>query len=439
MIASSPMSDIHESLLQSLRSGDCIAFLGSGFTSAANLPSWRTLLQQLAGRPEIDDARRAHVQALLEKRTAHANDEAAQVLEDGLGRAVFTADLAARLGRPEPTPAMEARLRWLRGIPFRAILTTNFDTLLDGHTPAAGAFRSVLRPEGSDPWWKRLFRDGGPTEVPVLKIHGDVRHPETVVLTRKDYRRLLYGTPGYQGFLRAVLANRPVLYLGFSFTDAYLNELRSEILALLGYTGDVPLAHAIISDVPELTRAHYLQHEGINILTYDTLGQTDYSGFDRLLASIHHQTNPLFHFSSLLADKRLLWVDPTPGNNEHLTRFFDRAHEARGVRPSSAQVELCAAGDEALARIEAAASSAKPFDVVITHWGSKFTPPTAVRLLEGVRQRDLRVPVLIFSKKAHADARKPQALAMGAQAYCFSNDGLLRSIERILSPGLETG
>lgn len=49
------------------------------------------------------------------------------------------------------------------------------------------------------------------------------------------------------------------------------------------------------------------------------------------------------------------------------------------------------------------------------------------------------MPVLIFSRREHADARKPQALAMGAQAYCFSNDGLLRAIERILSPGLTTG
>jgi hypothetical protein len=199
------------------------------------------------------------------------------------------------------------------------------------------------------------------------------------------------------------------------------------------------VAHAIINDVPELTRAHYLRHEGIHILTYDTLGKTDYSGFDRLLEEIHDQTNPLFHFGSLLAHKRLLWVDPNPGNNEHLTRFFDLAHEARGVRPGSVQVELCSSGDEALGRIEAAQRAATPYDFVISHWGSKYEPPTAVRLLEGMRQQDLRVPVLIFSRKVHADVRKPQALAMGAQAYCFSNDGLMRSIERILSPGLETG
>ncbi len=56
-----------------------------------------------------------------------------------------------------------------------------------------------------------------------------------------------------------------------------------------------------------------------------------------------------------------------------------------------------------------------------------------------MRKRNLRSPVLIFSTRKHADTRKSQALALGAQAYCFSEDGLLRSMERILSPGDETG
>jgi hypothetical protein len=137
--------------------------------------------------------------------------------------------------------------------------------------------------------------------MPVIKIHGDVGSPETIVITRKDYRRHLYNNPGYQVFLRAMLANHPVLYLGFSFTDAYLNEIRSEILALLGYGGDGPVAYAIINDIPQLTREHYLRHEGIDILTYDTRGGTDFSGFDLLLRELHDQTNPLFHFGSLLA------------------------------------------------------------------------------------------------------------------------------------------
>ncbi len=333
------MNDLSEDLLCSLRSGDCVAFVGSGFAGAAKLPSWSKLLDELSHQEGFDPARRAHVQALLKKETAHAYDEAAQVIEDMLGRAAFTEQLRARMANPALTDAMKRRLGWLHGIPFRAILTTNFDGVLDGETPGIDSFWNVLRPEGSNPWWKRLFHSDQPRPVPVLKIHGDVRHPETVVITRRDYRRLLYGNPGYRAFLRAVLAHRPVLYIGFSFTDAYLNELRSEILALLGYSGEVPVAYAIINDVPVVTREHYRRHEGIEILTYDTSGGTDFSGFDKLLKQLHDQTNPLFHFGALLHGRRLLWVDPRRTNNEHLRSFFRLTKDVAAVRQDSFVVE----------------------------------------------------------------------------------------------------
>lgn len=430
----SSLPSVPETLIDAIRSGDCIALVGAGFAGAASLPSWRALLSDLAERPELEPSLRAHVHALLGIGTAHAYDEAAQSLEDALSRAVFAAELAARLRQPALPEAMERRLRWLRGIPFRAIVTTNFDGLLTGSTPVPGAYRDVLRPEAKNPWWKGFFRTNAALDVPVLKIHGDIRSPETVVITRRDYRRLLYNNPGYQGFLRAMLANHPVLYLGFSFTDAYLNEIRSEILALLGYDGGGPVAHAIINDIPELTRGHYLRHEGIHILTYNTKGGTDFSRFDDLLGEIHDRTNPLFHFGGLLAQKRLLWVDPNPGNNVHLERFFVLSKEVAAVDRSSFHLESVTNAEDALSRLEATAASS-PFDLVITHWGQNQGPtPTAVRLLEGLRRQDLRCPVIVFATRKYAGTCKPQALRLGAQAYCFTNDDLLRAIEYVLSP-----
>mgnify|MGYP002388440496 CR=1 FL=1 len=89
-------------------------------------------------------------------------------------------------------------------------------------------------------------REAGP---PVVKLHGDLlAEPPDVVLTRRDYRQRLYGSPAYTTFLKSLFATSTVLYLGFSFTDAYLNELRSEILALVDYrTGDRPLAYAVVN------------------------------------------------------------------------------------------------------------------------------------------------------------------------------------------------
>jgi hypothetical protein len=48
--------------------------------------------------------------------------------------------------------------------------------------------------------------------------------------------------------------------------------------------------------------------------------------------------------------------------------------------------------------------------------------------------------VLVFSiNNPYVDWRKKKALSLGAQTYCFTSAALVRTIERILSPGRETG
>ena len=88
----------------------------------------------------------------------------------------------------------------------------------------------------------------------VVKLHGDIdliteRSDPEVVLTRTDYRKLLFEDSRYSNFLRALLATRTILFLGFSFSDGYLNLLRSEILALLRHDPQEPMAYAVLNDV----------------------------------------------------------------------------------------------------------------------------------------------------------------------------------------------
>lgn len=90
---------------------------------------------------------------------------AAQLLFDSHGEDVFRDRLALAL-RKEPLPAdMRLRLKHLYGIPFRAILTTNFDPLLPGLPPGPEAYRKLLRGRRPSPWREALARvalDPGP-------------------------------------------------------------------------------------------------------------------------------------------------------------------------------------------------------------------------------------------------------------------------------------
>ena len=429
-------AQIPGALINEIHDGNCVAFVGAGF-SAAVIPPWGELLRGLATESAVGDDVEDHVESLVLKGSAHAFDEAAQVLEDQLGRDAFLDQLESLLTQRDERP-MSQRLSWLRGIPFRSILTTNFDPLLPGSTPGPEAYRRILRPEAYR-WWETRYW-GNAEGAATLKLHGDVGKGE-IVLTRRDYRRHLYSDPAYITFLRTMVATTTVLYMGFSFEDAYLNELRSEILALLGQ-GDqsTPVAYAIGNDVPPGTQNHFRKHEGIEVLSYDTHGGEDFSGFDDYLGGIYQQTNPLVRFGRLLASRRILWIDPRPSNNGEA---FDYLETAAAVADQERNPLVTVnTADEGVAALASAQNSGESFDLVITHWGeaAALTPggeacSAAVGLLGAIRYRDLRCPVIVFASAANADERKFAVLRMGALAYCYSFGDLYKRIEETLSSG----
>jgi hypothetical protein len=231
-------------------------------------------------------------------------------------------------------------------------------------------------------------------------------------------------------FLRSILTTTTVLYLGFSFEDAYLNELRSEILATMGDPGPraAPLAYSVMADVPPLTVKHYREHEGVQILPYGTRGQDDHRPFDACLEALYEATHPRCIIGRLLAGRRILWIDPRPENNGLAFSFLPRA----GVT-----VATSASAADGLEQMERAQSCAEPFDLVITHWGHNTPTPegtgTARYVLREMRVRDLRAPVIVFSSPETAEALTSEALSRGALAYHSGFEGLFQEMQRLFA------
>ncbi len=375
-----------------------------------------------------------------------------------MGRAPFIARLRDILGVTWSSQRMVTRLTRLQEIPFRAILTTNFDPILKGEVPGPAAYQRLLRAPMAR-WWHQAFWDDIPPpgegataqmRSPVIKLHGDLADAHAsdhVVLTRRDYRRRLYTESHYTTFLRSLLATNTVLFMGVSFQDAYLNELRSQILAMFetsssndGAPPPDPLAYAIMPDVPSVVQEHFSRHEGIRILDYRVPPNShDHGGFDAWLDAIWRETALIPRFGRSLSGQRLLWLDPRPANNEAGFRFIQRASLKAGANHS---MTLARDLGEALAHLRSSAA----FDLVITHWGhDRATGPdgrptsTAAALLTTMRHEDLRAPVIVFATPEFSDTNKPQALSLGARAYCFEWSTLIREIESVLAPGSVTG
>ncbi|HHO52002.1 MAG TPA: hypothetical protein ENK18_14245, partial [Deltaproteobacteria bacterium] len=372
-------------LCETIWDGSCVAFVGAGFSAAARLPGWHALIQDVADEvPANDEVRQAVDQLLLRPDPGHrALEAAAQLLQDRLGREAFHRAVARGLQPHEGlTPVFLQRRRDLLATPFRAVLTTNFDPLLPGDPPGPRTYRQLLREGWGGPWdpcyWPgdaTLRR--GPGGV---QLHGAVSS-DRLVFARRDYRELLFANPAYLTFLKALFATRTVLFLGFSFRDAYLDLLRAELMQLVDpEVSDPPLAYAVLTDVTWAEALYLRRHEGMGVLWYPPT--PDHRGFDVLLQRLADATNPVRRLGRRLAGARVLWLDPHPTNNALARRLL---------------------GDDALEEVadlqEALdALQQRPWDLVITHWG--WRPDglsNAQRLLDWMHRHDRRVPVVVFS------------------------------------------
>jgi hypothetical protein len=453
---------IDSRLLEDIRAGSCVAFVGAGFSAAAGLPSWPSLLRTLAAAIPVgaaNDAQRT-LERLLDAQTGVSNRElemAAQLLFDALGAERCRALLREAL-KKEPLPdVMQLRLKHLFGIPFRAIVTTNFDPLIAGVPPDPAAYRRLLRAPRYSPWREAItraalgLRSAAPTadapDRPVIQLHGTLNDDETIVFTRAQYRRRLYANPAYLTVLRALLATSSVLFLGYSLRDAYLNELRAELVEALqggeGRSGDGdaarPLAWAVLEDISDVARAYYEKHEGLGVLAYRTANEgRDHSGFDRLLAQIYAETNPIHRLGQLLKGRRLMWFDPSPANNELGRRLLTEAvRDVEGTNTGPGSDLLVDVADlaEAVRRLH----EMPPFDLIISHWGHGLGPDgtsNGETLLRAAAARHAQggetAPIVIFGGPEFAAENRRRALSLGAFAFTSEWQALMGAIERVL-------
>lgn len=282
-------------------------------------------------------------------------DLAAQLLSDSISIRKFEASIRQLLSVDNVMTLpqqMQDRLKWIQGIPFAAIVTTNYDGLLKGTDPQDSAqfgdtaFK-ILRSRLDEFQMLEALAFKSSQQIPIVKLHGDVdRLDSELICTREGYRKLLHGSSQYATFVKTLLATHTVLYMGFSFTDAYINELRSEVMNLYTNNSSIrstdsqhlsknapkaPLAYALMSDVGEIQKSALLLHDGLQIISYNTKNGTDFSGFDSFLCSLYMKSNPSMKFGALLHKRSVLWLHhnwAASTDTKHLKGYLEEANRA---------------------------------------------------------------------------------------------------------------
>jgi len=217
-------------LVESVKKGECVLFLGargsapspegSRFSYKHAPPSAKELSEQLAQLgnypPDEDQTNLQRVSLHFQYRDHGSRESLVKTVKK------LVADQGV-----EPSPA----LNMLAALPFRSIITTNYDHFFDNALgrvkSSTGGFKDPLT-RIYDPTIKTSPENVPlyPTEEnPILfKLHGDFDRPESIVITEEDYITFIQRMSSQHLHpipenLRAQMNSLPILFVGYSLKD----------------------------------------------------------------------------------------------------------------------------------------------------------------------------------------------------------------------------
>jgi len=241
-------------LAEALRSDRLVVLVGSGASGNSKdsygrvysgLATPREFLTTVAKRRSYVDPKRGFVEGCDEI----FKQESRAFLEDLL---------LNEYKRPETfqTPPAHKILAWL---PFAAYLTSNYDQFLERELDRVRRRPSVVIANED---LARIRRDS----VPVIKYHGCVSRPETMVATAVDHEQLYSRRHLVRQLIAINLAKSNLLVIGHGLTDKDLEQLLNDLLRDLG--DYVPTIYVVrepstVGDGFSIPFRHALVHEDL--------------------------------------------------------------------------------------------------------------------------------------------------------------------------------
>ena len=195
-----------------------VLFIGAGVSAGAGLPTWSDLITSLARDALINE------QTLIDRLLKKDLRDCATILErlldqrhpEGVADGGYLRLTAASRLDSGRVYALAHGL--LASLPSDEAITTNFDTLFESAVKVAQRDIAVLP---NDP------RDTGGRWL--LKLHGTVTDPKTLVLTRSDYLNMPRQYGALMGLVQGLLMMRHLMFVGYSLRDEDFHELVHEV------------------------------------------------------------------------------------------------------------------------------------------------------------------------------------------------------------------
>lgn len=256
---------IPDNLRDAIASRRCVALVGAGASQTSSFPSWKKLLETLVsdGRREgiIKPTEEKEIKQSLKDSSKYL--DIAQYLADRFGEA----DIRSRISKifDDSSKVPSALHKSLMDINFRFLVTTNYDRLLEnayaakhGTTPTIFTQKNV--DDFADALWENKFF--------ILKAHGDVASRTSIVLTQRDYREIIFTSPGYRHLLASIFTNYMVLFIGASLSDPEVNLMLASLHSAFHGSGKKHFALIEEASTQEFMIERWRKDYNINAIKY---------------------------------------------------------------------------------------------------------------------------------------------------------------------------
>jgi hypothetical protein len=207
-------------LAEVARAGALVPFMGAGVSYTAGLPLWSDLVASLSEAGQLPPELRQSFAALDVLDQAVVLRRLFEKRGSDFRAAVVDLTSADRYGL---APVLLAGLR------SREAVTLNYDALYELAAEDVGNPVTLLPddPARADRGW-------------LLKLHGSVSSPSSIVLTRDDYLSFGKARAALASLAKAMLLTRHLLFVGFGFRDDHFHELMHEVREVLPKDGPNP-------------------------------------------------------------------------------------------------------------------------------------------------------------------------------------------------------
>lgn len=254
------MNAVVEQLATQLARGQVIPFVGAGVSMSLGLPSYADLIRELGGSVDFDGS-------IFEQLGDYLTlAEYYHIKKSGLLE--LQRHLQEKWKKSQKEVLESPVHRAIVGLRCKLIYTTNFDSFLEQAHRGMKRHYRALRSVND-------FVNLADDKVHIVKLHGDLRSPSTMVFTESSYfERLALESP-LDIKLRSDILGKSLLFIGYSLSDINVRLLLFKLQKLweVGPRPEFRPKSYVFLVRPNEVQAEVLRHRGVETIVAESTDQ----------------------------------------------------------------------------------------------------------------------------------------------------------------------